>query len=84
MPPVLIPIGILDASLLDTSGCTHPAGHCFGSDGGSGIPNNLKVAEGRGGEQEAWRLNASKTQILSRDVYAKCQYCQKYTYVRST
>ena len=58
--------------------CTHPAGHCYGSDGGSGIPDNLKVAVGRGGSGKVWRLSPNKQTILERLVYVKCQYCEKY------
>lgn len=57
--------------------CTHPAGHCFGSDGGSGIPQNLKVAKGRGGTFEVWRLNKPKSKILSKYTAERCQYCLK-------
>ena len=86
--PILVPLDIklIENIVLcdsgDVSNCTHPAGHCFGSDGGSGIPANLKVAEGRGGEQEICKLNAQKTKILTKAVYEKCQYCGKYNYVK--
>ena len=59
------------------SNCTSPAGHCFGSDGGSGIPENLKVAEGRGGEVEVWTLDAKKEVVETKEVYNRCQYCLK-------
>ena len=86
MVKIIIPQDILDYDTItlcddgSVSNCTHPAGHCFGLDGGSGIPENLKVAPGRGGSFEVWRLNAQKTQIISQATYIRCQYCQKYNY----
>ena len=90
MPPIVLSAEVLDYDNIknslcdsgDVSNCTHPAGHCFGSDGGSGIPENLKVAPGRGGEQEVWKLNAQKTKILTMAIYEKCQYCGKLNYVK--
>ena len=87
--PILIPINVetIDKVTLtegdeEVSNCTVPYGHCFGSDGGSGIPKDLKVAEGRGGDQEVWTLNAAKTQILIKATYSRCQYCLKVKYVQ--
>lgn len=77
---LIIPLDIKTIDQIDTSECTHPAGHCFGNDGGSGIPNNQKVSEGQGGEQEVWVLDAAKTKIIKKEMYLRCQYCQKYTY----
>ena len=75
---------ILDPVTQEVIGlCTHPAGHCYGSDGGSGIPNNLKVAEGRGGDKEVWELNGAKTKVNKKYIYSRCQYCQKYLYVKT-
>lgn len=81
--PITIPQNILDFdSIIDQiatdDNCTHPAGHCFGSDGGTGIPNSLKVAKGRGGEFEIWQLNKQKTTILRKLRTERCQYCLKY------
>lgn len=58
--------------------CTHPAGHCFGSDGGSGIPKELKVEKGRGGEFEVNKLSQDKNNILKKYNSERCQYCLKY------
>ena len=80
--PVAIPIDIKESKDIDTSECTHPAGHCYGSDGGSGTPENLKVASGRGGEQEVWTLSNDKNKIEKQEIYSRCQYCLKYSYVR--
>lgn len=86
--PILVPLDIKlidDITLCDSgdvSNCTHPAGHCFGSDGGSGIPENLKVPPGQGGDQEVWTLNAQKNKILNKAVYEKCQYCGKFNFSR--
>lgn len=63
------------------SNCTHPAGHCFGSDGGSGIPENMKVEPGKGGEQEVWTLDPSGNTVLKQEIYEKCQFCGKVNYV---
>jgi len=64
----------------DVSNCTHPAGHCFGSDGGSGIPENLKVAPGGGGEFRIQQLSPDKTKLVEDAIYLKCQYCGKYMF----
>lgn len=64
--------------------CTHPAGHCFGSDGGSGISRNLRVAPGRGGTKEVWELDQTRTQLLSKAFYHQCQYCLTYFYADET
>jgi len=81
--PVLLPLDVLDFdSIIDMvawdGNCTHPAGHCYGSDGGSGIPENLKVPPGRGGEFEVWQLNKQKTDVLRRLITLRCQYCERY------
>ena len=82
--PVAIPQDILDYDTLvfteqdGISNCTSPAGHCFGSDGGSGIPSNLKVAKGRGGEFEVWKLSSNKSKILNKYKVERCQYCLKH------
>lgn len=66
----------------DVSNCTHPAGHCFGSDGGSGIPENLKVPKNRGGEQEIWKLDNLKEKVEKKEIYERCQYCLKLSFSR--
>lgn len=80
MPIIKIPDNILDGAALDKTACTHPAGHCFGSDGGSGIPDNQKVPPGRGGEFRAWTLSPDKQSLIEDAWYIKCQYCGHYTY----
>lgn len=80
MPKILIPINILDKDNLVEGDCTHPAGHCYGSDGGSGIPENLKVPEGQGGSKEVWELDSKKEAIINKAIYSTCQYCGKFTY----
>lgn len=79
---ILVPTDIKTIDQINTGECTHPAGHCYGSDGGSGILENLKVALGRGGEQEVWTLSANKNKIEKKEVYERCQYCLKYQYVK--
>ena len=82
--PILIPTDILDFDTIQltddgsVSNCTHPAGHCFGSDGGSGIPTNLKVAKDRGGEFEVWKLSTNKNKVETKYRTERCQYCLKY------
>lgn len=82
--PIKISSDALDKSrieLADPDGkpnCTHPAGHCFGSNGGSGIPENLKVAEGQGGEFRVQKLSVDKSRIEEDAYYSRCQYCLKY------
>ena len=71
---------IVETDRGDVSNCTHPAGHCFGSDGGSGIPDNLKVPEGQGGEFRVQKLSDDKTKIEEDSIYLKCQYCGKYSF----
>lgn len=89
MPALALPSDVLDFEGLqltdngDVSNCTHPAGHCFGSDGGSGIPQNLKVAPGRGGSKEVWTLNSQKTKVLKKEIYERCQYCLRYHFSRN-
>ena len=86
--PIAIPLDIKevkDITLVESEGssnCTSPAGHCFGSDGGSGIPANLKVAPGRGGDHEVWTLSANKNKVEKKEIYSRCQYCLKYSYNR--
>ena len=82
MPLIKIPKDVLDKETIVIGECTHPAGHCYGSDGGSGIPANLKVAPGRGGEFEVWTLDAIKEKVEKQEIYERCQYCQKLNYVR--
>ena len=86
MPKIILPTEIKDyetikSSIIVGGDCTHPAGHCYGSDGGSGIPVNLKVAEGQGGSVEVWQLDAKKEVIESKEIYIKCQYCLKLLFV---
>lgn len=78
---VSIPAGVktIDQIIVQDT-CDFPQGHCFGSDGGTGIPLKDKVLKGRGGDQEVWKLSADKSQILAKQQYFKCQYCQKYVY----
>lgn len=73
----------IDKDTIDTSECTHPAGHCYGSDGGSGVPNNLKVDTGRGGEFRVQKLSVDKLKLEEDAYYNRCQYCLKYSYVES-
>lgn len=83
MPPKEIDKDALDKDTIQIGECTHPAGHCYGSDGGSGIPQNQKVPEGQGGEFRVQKLSADK-QVLEEDAYYnKCQFCGKYAYVES-
>lgn len=79
---ISLPIDVIDKVTIDTSTCTHPAGHCYGSDGGSGIPANLQVVAGRGGQKQVWTLSADKTKVEKKEVYNQCQYCLKYSYER--
>ena len=62
--------------------CLAGYSHCFGSDGGSGIPQNMKVAPGRGGDQEVWTLSTNKNKIDKKEIYSRCQFCLKYLYVQ--
>lgn len=86
--PILIPEDIKlkkDIQLTDNgdvSNCTHPAGHCFGSDGGSGIPESMKVLKGRGGEQRIWDVDIDD-KIKEDAWYERCQYCLKYHFVET-
>ena len=80
---ILIPLDIKTIGQIDTGECTHPAGHCYGSDGGSGIPANLKVAPGRGGEQEVWTLSKDGKTVDKKEIYDICQYCLKYAYQKT-
>ena len=82
MAKIILDSGVVDKSDIDVSECTHPSGHCFGSDGGSGVPDNLKVSSGRGGEKEVWELDAKKEKINKKEIYNQCQFCLKYTYVK--
>lgn len=86
--PIAIPTDIKDIKDITViteeplTPCLVGYSHCFGSDGGTGIPANMKVAEGRGGNYEVWTLNAQGTKILKQEIYSRCQYCQKYIYVQ--
>lgn len=71
---------IKNSFIIDDEPCSHPAGHCYGSDGGSGIPDNLKVEKGRGGEVESWQLDSKKEVVEKKEIYSKCQYCGKHIY----
>ena len=78
---LIIPLDIkLIQDIIIQEECDFSQGHCFGSDGGSGIPDNLKVPIGRGGNQEVWTLNLQQTKILAQQYYSRCQYCLKYYY----
>ena len=77
-----IPIDIKTKDQITEGECDFSQGHCFGSDGGSGIPPDRKVAKGRGGEQEVWTLDKLKEKIEKKEIYERCQYCQKYNYVK--
>ncbi len=83
MPPIEIPKEAIDKKTIDTSECTHPAGHCFGDDGGSGVPEQLKVGTGRGGEARVVDLAEDGQSFKEDAYYNRCQYCLKYTYVES-
>ena len=63
--------------------CTHPAGHCYGNDGGHGIPEHLKVAPGRGGEFLVVETASDKVTVLDESYYNRCQYCQKFDFVQT-
>lgn len=79
MPPkIILDPSIVDKETITFGDCTHPAGHCYGSDGGSGIPEQLKVPVGRGGAKEVYELSTDKISILSKMLYNKCQFCGKY------
>ena len=79
--PIAIPQDILDSSkIIKQDTCDFPQGHCFGSDGGSGIPKNLQVFKDRGGTFETWTLDAAKIQVLAKQYFSRCQYCLKYVY----
>lgn len=71
---------IKSSIIVDGDTCSSPQGHCFGSDGGSGIPENLKVALGRGGTHEIVETGADKTEIIGRYDYLRCQFCMKYKF----
>ena len=73
----------IDKDTIQEGECTHPAGHCFGSDGGSGIPANLKVPEGQGGEFRVQKLSDDKTKIEEDAYYERCQYCGKYHFIET-
>ena len=64
----------------DNTACIHPAGHCYGSDGGSGIAENLKVPKDQGGNKEVYTLDSKKETIINKAVYLKCQYCGRFLY----
>ena len=83
MPKIIIPSEIKDYATIIIGDCTHPAGHCYGSDGGSGIPDNLKVPTGQGGEFEVWKLSPDKQTLLEDAYYNRCQYCQKFTFIET-
>ena len=81
MPPLTVnlPPDVLDTkNMIIQDNCDFPQGHCYGSDGGTGIPDKDKVATGRGGNVEAWTLSADSKTILEKASYLKCQFCQKY------
>lgn len=60
--------------------CDEPQGHCFGADGGSGVPQHRRVVSGRGGSQEVWTLSQDGERITKKEVYLRCQFCQKYVF----
>lgn len=78
MPSVAIqlPKDVVDVATLDLGDCTSSAGHCYGSDGGTGV--KVKVAQGNGGEVQAWTLSQDKSQVIDKYFYSRCQYCLKY------
>lgn len=82
--PIIKPIEVKDKDDIIIGECTHPAGHCYGSDGGSGIPEILKVSKGQGGDKEVWEIDKIKDELLSKAIYSFCQYCNKATYVQET
>jgi hypothetical protein len=54
-------------------------GHCYASEGGSGLPQRVKVVPlGRGGVFEVWELTVNKQDVLRKMLMLRCQYCQKY------
>lgn len=83
MPSLKISDDAIDKNTIEVGDCTHPAGHCYGSDGGSGIPDNLKVPTGRGGEFRVQKLSLDRETLLEDAYYNKCQFCGKYSYVES-
>ncbi len=87
--PLNIPIGIKLISQItvidpgaNPSDCLRQPGHCFGSDGGSGVSNDLKVTPGQGGEQEVWTLDPLGLKVTKKELYHMCQYCQKGLYIQ--
>jgi hypothetical protein len=58
--------------------CTAPQGHCFGSDGGTGIKAKDKVPKKQGGDFKAVTLSVDKQTVQDTNYYSKCQYCGKY------
>lgn len=73
---------MIDKDTITIGECTHPAGHCYGNDGGTGVPENMKVTAGQGGDVDVATFSQDKKTILKLEVYSKCQYCLKYSYVQ--
>lgn len=78
LPLNTISLSSIATKLANDKNCTHPAGHCFASDGGTGIPSNLKVAVNRGKVGEVWELDSKQDEVIKKTNYIQCQYCLKY------
>ena len=62
--------------------CDFPQGHCFGNDGGTGVKVSDRVARNRGGIHEVWTIDATGNIILAKELYVRCQFCQKFVYAQ--
>lgn len=61
--------------------CLPGYSHCFGSDGGSAYPANMRVTPGKGGNQEVHEFeDKKKDKIKKKYIYSQCQFCEKYIY----
>ena len=79
--PVVVPSNVKTIDQITIQEvCDFSQGHCYGSDGGSGVPYDIKVATGRGGDQEVWTVSLDGKQIEKMELYLRCQFCQKYVY----
>lgn len=81
LPTRALDFDLIQKQIAKDGNCTHPAGHCYAANGGSGGPVNLRVPEGRGGGVEIWQLDQSKSSIIKKYGAYRCQYCRKYEIV---
>lgn len=85
--PLTIPPDAIDKDTItetdrgDVSNCTSIQGHCYGSEGGTGVPEGLRVREGRGGEYRVQKLSTDRERLEEDAYYVRCQYCLKYSFV---